>query len=447
MKTIFVKCVLRKNFILCLLYTIDLIKMESPELIVALKEGQKFVRDYFSEATSEEDKYNIKLEALSKKDDAIRKATTNKTRINEVIENIYLLAYIFIDKGLNSQNLYTKEFLKLNEKEHINVRGKVNQILTEIQFPNLVDKYVVLTPTEREKYRTISVTTLPPAVTPAVTSVSPTEGLTETEQVAYTKSVMVEKDKRNRATALLQYTFRKFETLIRSKKSDFSTIDERPYFNDYYYVNVMGFDKKELIYNQDGKKVSINTYKDYILDDKIYDMVKKFIDKITYEVTPNDSKTFTLHDVIGRWVSVDKSNPKNPSDPSDYCKARAIFISILEFIKTQVPPLSWANFSYSSSGGLLKSSQACTPLTDRNVTDPLRSVDPKKPFCIIETTLTDVELLEGGAKSGRIRRRKHNRKTHRKHARKTHHKRASKSHKRAHRSRAARKHKKHTSRR
>jgi len=447
-----VKCVLRKNFILCLLYTIDLIKMTSLELGISLKEGQKFVRDYFS-ATTEEAKKDIISRVLSKKDEAIRKATTNKTVINDTIKTIYVLAYIFIDKGLNSRNLHTKKFLELNEKDDDIITRKVKRIFTELQLPNSYDP-AVLTPYDIQRYKEIRVTTVPPAVTPAVTSVSPTEGLTEPEKVAYTKSVMVEKDKRDRAKALLEYTFKKFEALIKSKKSDFSTIDERPYFTDYYYDNVMGFDKTNLTYNQDGKTVSVNTYKDYILDDKIYDMVKKFIDKITYEGTPNDPNTFTLHDVIGRWVSVDKSNPKtNSSDPSDYCKARAIFISILEFIKTQVPPLSWANFSYSSSGGLLKSSQACTPLTNRNVTDPLRSVNPNKPFCIIETVLTDVPVQplstdeSGGSKSRRIRRRKHNRKTHRKHARKTHHKRASKSHKHRRHSRAARKHKKHTSRR
>lgn len=429
--------------------------MTSQELDISLDEGQKFVEDYFS-ATTEEAKKDIISRVLSKKDEAIRKATTNKTVINDTIKTIYVLAYIFIDKGLNSRNLHTKKFLELNEKDDDIITRKVKRIFTELQLPNSYNpnEPPVLTPYDIQRYRTITVTTVPPAVTPAVTSVSPTEGLTEIEKVAYTKSANVEQDKRNRATALLQYTFRKFETLIRSKKSDFSTIDERPYFDEYYYNTVMGFDKTKLTYKQDGRMVSVNTYKDYILDDKIYDMVKKFIDKITYDVTPNDSRTFTLHDVIGRWVSVDKSNPKtNPSDPSDYCKARAIFISILEFIKTNVPPLSWANFSYSSSGGLLKSSQACTPLTNRNVTDPLRSVNPNKPFCIIETVLTDVPVQplstdkSGGSKSRRIRRRKHNRKTHRKHARKTHHKRASKSHKHRRHSRAARKHKNHTSRR
>ena len=437
------------------MYTIDLIRMDYQEL-VALDEGQKFVRDYFSETTNEEDKDKIKLKALSKKNEAIRKANYSKTRINEVIETIYLLAYIFIDKGLNSENNYTKEFLQLDKKDDINIRGKVMQIFTEIQLPNLDDTYVVLNENERQKYREITVTTVPPAVA--------NDSLTEIDKVASAQSAAVEEKKRNRAKVLLEYTFRKFDALRRSKSSGIATIDEGPYFNENYY-KAMGFDKTNLTYNQGGKQVSISTYKDYILDDKIYDMVKKFIDKITYEGTLNNPYTFTLHDVIGRWVSVDKSNPKtNSSDPSDYCKARAIFISILKFIKENVPPLSWATFRYSSSGGLLKSSKVCNPslqkIKEMNIinpktgqivgtkvvnidpfTNPLDTVDPKKPFCTIETNLTDVVLL-GGAKSRRIRRRKHNRKTHRKHARKTHHKRGGRrTHSYAKRKRASKSHK------
>ena len=52
---------------------------------------------------------------------------------------------------------------------------------------------------------------------------------------------------------------------------------------------------------------------------------------------------------------------------------------------------------------------------------------------------------DGGSKSRRTRRRKHNRKTHHKHARKTHHKRKHHSRSRSH-SRAARKHKKYSRR-
>jgi len=255
-----------------------------------------------------------------------------------------------------------------------------------------------------------------------------------------------EKLKRDRAEALLIYTFKKLNTLITLKKLVFDIIEDfTPYLSDYYYNTVMGFDKKKLTYNDNGKTVSINTYKDYILDDNIFNMVKKFIDNIEYK---GDKYTlFTLRDAVGLLVGVSISNPNNPADPSDYCKARDIFISILLYIKTKTP-YSWAQFEYSSSGGLLKSSKICKPpLKDRigPNTDPLDTVDPTKTSSVV-LTISDVPVL-GGAKSRRIRRRKHNRKTHRKHARKTHHKRASKSHKRSHRSRAARKYKKHTSRR
>ena len=272
-------------------------------------------------------------------------------------------------------------------------------------------------------------------VPPAVTNDSPTDELTDANELAKTDWKRAEDIKIKRAANLLSLTFNKLDKLIHLKRQDFAEFDSLQYFTENYY-KAMGF----------GSKIETSQYKDDIGNVKIYDMVKKFIDKITYEGTLNTPTTFTLHDVIGRWVRVDKSNPKtNSSDPSDYCKARNIFIKILEFIKKNVPPLSWATFSYSSSGGLLESSKTCTPLAGRDVTNPLRSIDPKRTKSIIETNLTDVVLL-GGVKSRRIRRRKHNRKTHRKHARKTHHKRASKSHKRRRHSRVVRKHKKHTRR-
>ena len=291
-------------------------------------------------------------------------------------------------------------------------------------------------------------------VPPAVTNDSPTDELTDANELAKTDGRRAEDIKRKRAANLLSLTFNKLDKLIHLKSPDFAKFDSLQYFTENYY-KAMGF----------GSNIGTSQYKDDIGNVKIYDMVKKFIDNITYKGTTNDPYTFTLHDAIGFFDRVSQSNPRYISEPSDYCKARDIFIRILRFIKDNVTTFEDATFSYSSNSGLLKSSKVCNPTlkkttknvrTEKNgqitieqitidpITNPLDSIDPTKTSSVV-LTISDVKVQPlstdksgGGSKSRRTRRRKHNHKTH--------HKRASKSHKRRRHSRVARKHKKHTRR-
>jgi hypothetical protein len=170
-------------------------------------------------------------------------------------------------------------------------------------------------------------------------------------------------------------------------------------------------------------------------------MVKKFIANIEYKEETREVKTwganaeqvitnvpvyyvFTLHDAVDRIVPVRKDNPRNPLEPSDYCKARDVFIKILQFIRANVNEFAQPSviFKYASRfSGLSASSRTCTKLAEQFNKEPLLSVGQGQ-------TSSHLKQQTGGSKSRRIRRRKHNRKTHRKHARKTHRKHARKTH-------------------
>jgi hypothetical protein len=203
-------------------------------------------------------------------------------------------------------------------------------------------------------------------------------------------------------------------------------------------------------YTEMGFGETNDTFKDYIKSADIFNMVKKFIENIEYKVEIREVKTwganaepvitnvpvydvFTLHDAVDRIVPVRKDNPRNPLEPSDYCKARDVFIKILQFIRANVNEFTKRSviFKYASRfSGLSASSRTCTKLAEQFNKDPLLSVEPGQ-------TSSHLKQQKGGSKSRRTRRRKHRRKTHHKHSRKT-------RDKRTHRSRAARKHKKYS---
>ena len=234
------------------------------------------------------------------------------------------------------------------------------------------------------------------------------------------KGSRIDDDYHKKANELLVLAYSKLCELKKcSSQSDKTYIDYKKYYTG------MGFD------------VYIETFKDYINNNQIiYDMVKTFIANITYKKEEGtDYLIFTLHDAVDRIVRVRKYNQGDTSKPSDYCKARDVFIKILQFIKQNVSDFEsgFVLFRYSRFSGLLASSRTCTTLAEKYNLDPLQTVENEKTNSVLYTGA-------GGSKSRRTRRRKHSRKSHHKHARKTHHN-------RKHHSRAARKHKKYSRRR
>ena len=250
-------------------------------------------------------------------------------------------------------------------------------------------------------------------------------------------------------------------------------------YDDYFYMNIpdnvlsntpqeliekrekfINFLTKNGYFSQEGKLSQLYNLSCIFQDDdykKLVENVNQFITKMTIQkIGSEDVPTFevTLHDRIGRFTSVNKDENKDGgifTGPSYHCESLILFMSILEAVlklkdigkkedKKFDIQFKLSKGFFNSESGLLSSLKKCTGKDNISISD---NFDPLTiyNFDLSETT------SQGGSKSRRTRRRKHNRKTHHKHARKTHHKRASKSHKRKRHSRAARKHKKHTYRR
>ena len=284
-----------------------------------------------------------------------------------------------------------------------------------------------------EKTMTVDVPTLsPPApVTPAADAIPPPPATAATAAVAIppppataaTAAVAMPSNNTN-AKDLLDAALKKlYLSTPNNDKLDYLIINN---YNEYHETYMGSHDP--------------NSFMSYIKDRNIFYKVQQFITNITYKGKINNIYVFTLHDIINLLTPVSKLNNKSKSfELSDYCKARDVFIKILQFIQRQYyeKQKKSVDFVYPPRSGLKKSSTTCNPAYGAD-DNPLNSVDE---------TVTFSQVFSGGSKSRRTRRRKHSRKSHHKHARKTHHKRAPKSHKRKRHSRAARKHKKHTSRR
>ena len=176
-------------------------------------------------------------------------------------------------------------------------------------------------------------------------------------------------------------------------------------------------------------------------------VINRTITFVQQRIEAKETYWYTLRDIVGKFIAVKRYNPidGNPANPSNHCKARHVFITILWIIKkiyyTQEGVV--LNFKYTqgfTDSSLLKSSRVCHGITNSN---DLRSSD--SPLCPDNCKKNSDKVYVvngGGSKSRRIRRRKHNRKTHRKHARKTHHKRGGRrTHSYAKRKRASKSHK------
>lgn len=173
------------------------------------------------------------------------------------------------------------------------------------------------------------------------------------------------------------------------------------------------------------------SFMSYIQDRNIFDKVRQFITNITYKGKIHEtSYVFTLHDIINLLTPVSKLNNKSKSfELSDYCKARDVFIKILQFIQRQYyeKQKKSVDFVYPPRSGLKKSSTTCNPVYGK-IGMPLMSV---------HETATFSQVFSAGSKS----RRKPARKTRRRRTRKSKSKSKSKTHRRGRHSRV-RKHKK-----
>ena len=213
------------------------------------------------------------------------------------------------------------------------------------------------------------------------------------------------------------------------------------------------------------EKIRVNTEKQFksILSripfdrkniEKVIDYVCKFVKKIEIQLTDNKKTinagaglvkdtnirelvfSLSLHDCIGKYISIDEDL---------YCPAQLVFDNLFStFIDVYRIFIlaNKVNISFHITIKYVAPSESDSKV--RSYYENEKKCDEYNRKLHQASETRETLASQGGAKSRRIRRRKHNRKTHRKHARKTHHKRASKSHKRSHRSRAARKHKKHT---
>jgi hypothetical protein len=210
------------------------------------------------------------------------------------------------------------------------------------------------------------------------------------------------------------------------------------------FLNKNGYFKKE------GKLSQLYRLSYNFQDDdyrKLVENVNQFIKKMTIQKIDSTFEV-TLHDRIGRFTSVNKDENKDGgifTGPSYHCESLILFMSILAAVlklkdigkkdKQIDIKFKLSKGFFNSESGLLSSLKKCTGKDDISMSD---SYDP---LDIYDFDLSDLSATttQGGAKSRRIRRRKHNRKTHHKHV--------SKTHKRRRHSRSVRKHKKHTSRR
>jgi hypothetical protein len=425
------------------------------DIATALSYCQEIVTRYFAEGVQPNtniletafNKKNKAIEACDHASDMYVENTEGKRVPNEItleeqekictIKDIYVLAYFIMEKnltGVDGKDI----FLKLtynsadDDAEFRQNISKIKEKMTGVsgfgQAQLIAAAVAPVTLSPPAAAPTLS----PPAAAPVTLGPPTAAKANELLETAVKKLCDLTTTTNPPLENLLQIV-----NVINSIKSKFN-------YNKYY--EFMGYLTSEQIKNlhpiqQDVLNVN-NTFMAYIDVADIFNKVKQFIEKITYKSKIDEKYVFTLHDIVGYATPVFKYQNSQSIELSDYCKARDVFIKILQFIKKQYETQTiYVDFVYPRLSGLKKSSTTCNP-NNGKIDLPLLSVQEGL------TWSKSVNIAAGGgSKSRRTRRRKHSRKSHHKHARKTHHKRAPKSHKRKRHSRAARKHKKHTSRR
>jgi hypothetical protein len=404
-------------------------KTKFNDIATALSYCQEIVTIYFAEGVQPntnilETAFNEKnkaIEACDHASDMYVENTEGKRVPNEIaleeqekictIKDIYVLAYFIMKKNLTGVD--DKDiFLKLT----------YNSADDNAEFRQNISKI-------KEKMTGVSGFGMAQIIAPAPTPTLSPPATVSTAVAALPATADVAMPVNNNAKDLLTAAITKLRSMSpdNDKLADFKISDYNEYYNRY-----MGFPDEI-------------SFMSYIKDVNIFNKVKQFIDKITYKGKTDEKYVFTLHDIVGYATPVFKYQNSQSIELSDYCKARDVFIKILQFIKKQYETQNInVDFVYPRLSGLKKSSTTCNPNYGK-IDEPLLSVRSGQTW----SKSVNVNIAAGGgSKSRRIRRRKHNRKTHHKHARKTHHhKRVSKTHKRRRHSRSVRKHKKHTSRR
>jgi hypothetical protein len=374
----------------------------------------------------------------------------NKTTENEftkicTIKDIYVLAYFIMSQYFTNPKQKAiiedskKLFLDIQYDEK-NIKSKIEEIKSKIGgFTGFGQAHLIAAAVAPVAPVTLSPpaaaptlsppaaapTLSPPAAAPVTPALSPYVGpafakaQADAADAAHAADAEAKTKAKTKAKAkdLLWMLCHKLILLSNNTLGDLLEINQADY--DNYYNNYMGFPDTRAFMN-------------YIQDVNIFEKVKQFIEKITYKGKTGSIYVFTLHDIVGYATPVSKLNSQS-YELSDYCKARDVFIKILQFIKKQYETQNInVDFVYPPLSGLKKSSTTCNPVY--GALGPLSSVRSGQTWSQVINIAG-----RGGSKSRRIRRRKHNRKTH--------HKRVSKTYKRRRHSRSVRKHKKHTSRR
>jgi hypothetical protein len=208
-------------------------------------------------------------------------------------------------------------------------------------------------------------------------------------------------------------------------------------FNKKYNNTMLSNDTEPNIKNKIKKILTNSRFSDVNEDDHVlYDNFKKFLEKMKVSFVVDFEKMIfveiELHDTIGLYT---------PSESSgDRCNALNRFYTVITNVVQYINGnnqmgflndagiVNYRNSGYSISNEKKFNFQARIKNSGSSFKKSYRACNNGMPI-----------PLEGGSKSRRTRRRKHNRKTH--------NKRVSKTHKRRRHSRSVRKHKKHTSRR
>jgi hypothetical protein len=351
----------------------------------ALQDCQSYVTSYCDD--SGEANESLLTTALKKKNKAIEacdkagefgETETTDDELTKIctIKDIYVLAYFIMSQYFTNQeiiNKFKERFLGLQYDGEEEFKSKIKKITYDIaSVPGFGQANLTANVTA-----TAAPTLSPPAAAPTL---SPTAA-----DVIPTTS---------NARDLLNEALRKLYSLTPNNyKLQNLKIDNND--NDEYHKRYMGF----------GMKVSFMVY---IKEPNIFEKVKEFIAKITYKGKIRDTYVFTLHDIVGYATPVSKLNNNSESlELSDYCKARDVFIKILQFIKEQYEIQNInVDFVYPPLSGLKKSSTTCNPVYGK-ANMPLSSVQPGQIWSQI------ISIAAGGGSKSRRRHRRHAHKTRR----------------------------------
>ena len=429
------------------------VDLKFTEISEALQHCQSYVTSYCVDSveanksllTEAFEEKNKAIEACEEAGKIVKEGETEPTddELTKIctIKDIYVLAYFIMSQYFTNQeiiNKFKERFLDLQydgEKEE-EFKSKIKKFTFDITIvPGFGQASLNPTAAPTLSPPTAAPTLSPPAAAPTLspTAAAPvTLGPRTADKAKELLETAVKK-----LCDLTTTTSTPLTNLLKSEKV-VSFIETKFDYNEYYeFMGYLTPEKIEKLTPIEKKMLAVSkTFMDYIGDENIFQKVKEFIAKITYKGKTDGTYVFTLHDIVGYATPVSKLNKNSESyELSDYCKARDVFIRILQFIKEQYTTQQISvDFVYPPLSGLKKSSTTCNPVYGK-ADMPLSSVQ------LGQTWSKVTSIAAGGGSKSRRRHRRHARKTRRGRSRKP--KAKSKTHRRRRHSRV-RKHKKNT---